>query len=50
MYLTHVKGKLAFAKEFIKALKNKIYNYMASISKNMYIIKLDNIVNEYKNI
>ena len=27
----------------------KIYKYMTSISKNMYIDKLDDIVNEYNN-
>ena len=27
----------------------KIYKYMTSISKNMYIDKLDDIVNEYSN-
>ena len=28
---------------------NKIYKYMISISKNMYIDKLDDLVNEYNN-
>ena len=28
-------------------LKNKIYKYMTSISKNMYIDKLDDIFNKY---
>ena len=30
-----------FAERFIKTLKNKIYKYMTSISKNVYIDKLD---------
>ena len=30
-------------------LKNKIYKYVTSISKNVYIDKLDDIVNEYSN-
>ena len=28
---------------------NKIYKYMTSISKNVYIDKLDDIVNKYNN-
>ena len=32
---------------FIRTLKTKIYKYMTSISKNVYIDKLDDIVNEY---
>ena len=31
------------------ALKNKIYKFMTSVSKNVYIDKLDNIVTEYNN-
>ena len=31
-------------------LKSKIYKYMTSISKNVYIDKLNDIVNEYNNI
>ena len=31
---------------FFKALKNRLYKYMISISKNMYIDKLDGIVNQ----
>ena len=34
---------------FIKTLKKKIYRYMTSISKNVYINKLDNIVYKYNN-
>ena len=30
-------------------LKNKIDNHMAAVSKNLYIDKLDDIVNEYNN-
>ena len=30
-------------------MKSKIYKYMTSISKNVYIDKLDVIVNEYNN-
>ena len=31
-------------------LKNNIYKYMASISENVYVDKLHDIVNEYNNI
>ena len=37
------------AKKFIRTLKNKIYKYMTSISKNVYFDKLDDIVSEYNN-
>ena len=45
MYSTHNKGKPVVAERFIRTLKYKIYKYMTSISKNMYIDKLDDIVN-----
>ena len=35
---------------FNVTLKNKIYKYMNSVSKILYIDKLENIVNEYNNI
>ena len=43
------EGKSAAAERFIKTLKSKIYKYMTSISKNVYIDKLDDIVDEYNN-
>ena len=46
MYSTHNEGKYAVAEGFIRTLKNKIYKYMTSVSKNVYIDKLDDIVNE----
>ena len=49
MYSTHNEGKSVVAERFIRTLKNKIYKYMTSISKNVYVDKLDDIVNEYKN-
>ena len=49
MYSTHNEGKSVAAERFIRTLKNKIYKYMTSISKNVYIDKLDDIVNEYNN-
>ena len=30
----------------LRTLKNKIYKYMTAISKNVYIDKLDDIVND----
>ena len=49
VYSTHNEGKSAVAERFIRTLKNKIYKCMTSISKNLYIDKLDDIVNEYNN-
>ena len=45
MYSTHNEGKSVVAERFIRTLKSKIYKYMTSISKNVYIDKLDDIVN-----
>ena len=49
MYSIHNEGKSVDAERFIKTLETKIYKYMISVSKNVYIDKLDNIVNEYNN-
>ena len=49
MYSTNNKGKSVIAERFIRTLKNKIYKYMTSISKNVYIDKLDDIAKEYNN-
>ena len=49
IYSTHNEGKSVVAERFIRTLKSKIYKYMTSISKNVYIDKLDDIVNEYNN-
>ena len=48
MYSIH-EGKSVVAERFIRTLKTKIYKYMTSISKNVYIDKLDDILNEYNN-
>ena len=37
MYSTHNEEKSAIAERLIRNLKNKIFKYMASISKNVYI-------------
>ena len=49
MYSTHNEGKSVVAKRFIRTLENKIYKYMTSVSKNVYIDKLDDVLNEYSN-
>ena len=49
MYSTHNEGKSVAAEIFIRILKNKMYKYMSSVSKNVYIDKLDDIVNKCNN-
>ena len=49
MYSTHNEGKSVVTERFIKTLKSKIYKYMTSVSKNMYIDKLGDIVNKHNN-
>ena len=49
MYSVHNKGKSVVAERFIRILENKIYKYMTSVWKNVYIDKLDHIVSEYNN-
>ena len=49
MYSTHNEGKSDVGEKFIRILKVKIYKYMTSVSKNIYIDKLDDIVDKYHN-
>ena len=49
MYSKYNERKYIVAKRFIRSLKNKIYKYMTSISKNVYVDKLDDTVNKYNN-
>ena len=49
MYSAYNEGKSVIAERFIRTLKNNIYKYMTSISKNVYIDKLDDIANKYNN-
>ena len=35
MYSTHNEGKSVVAERIIRILKNKIYKYMTSVSKNV---------------
>ena len=46
MYSMYNKGKSVVAESFVRILKDKIYKYMTSVSKNVYIDKLDDIVNK----
>ena len=49
MYSTNKEGKSVIAERFIRTLKTKIYKYMKSTSKNVFIDKLDDIVDEHNN-
>ena len=49
MYSTYNEGKSVVAERFIRTLKNKIFNHMAAISKNVYFDVLDDIVNKNNN-
>ena len=44
MYSTHNKEKSVIAERFIRTLKNKNYKYMTSVSKNVYVDKLDDTI------
>ena len=47
--MIHNEGKSVVTERFIRTLKTNIYKYMTSVSKNVYVNKLDDIVGEYKN-
>ena len=49
IYSMHNEGEPVFSERFIRTLKNKIYKYMTSVSTNVYIDKLEDIVNKYNN-
>ena len=49
MNSTNNKGKSVIVGRFIRNLKNKILKYMASISKNIFIDKLDDKASKYNN-
>ena len=48
MFSTHNEEKSVIAERFIRTLK-KNYKQMTSISRNVYIDKLDDTVNKYNN-
>ena len=49
MYSAYNEGKSVVAKRFIRTLKNKIFKHMTSVSKSVYFVVLDDIVNKYNN-
>ena len=49
MYSIYNEGKSVVAERFRRTLETKIYKYMTSVSKNVYIDILDDIVSEYNN-
>ena len=48
IYSTHNERKSVVAERFIRTFKNKICKYMISVSKKVYIDKLGDIINKYK--
>ena len=49
MYSRHNERKSVDVERFVRTLKTNIYKHMTAVSKNVYIDKLDNTVNEYNN-
>ena len=49
MYSTYNEGKSVVAERFIRTLKNKIFKHMTTISENVYMDVLNDIVNKYNN-
>ena len=49
MYSTHNEGKYVAAERLIRRLKTKMCKYMTSVSKNVYLEKLDVIANKDNN-
>ena len=49
IYSTYNEGKSVVTERFVRTLKHRIYKYIISRSKNVYIDKLDVIVNESNN-
>ena len=47
IYSTHNEEKSVLVERLIRTIKNKIYKYMTSVSKNVYTDQLDDIVNKY---
>ena len=45
IYSPYNEGKSVVAERFIRTLKKKIYKYMTSVSRNIYIDELDDTVN-----
>ena len=47
MYSTYNEAKSVFAERFIRIQKDKIYNHMTAVSKNIF---LNDIIDKYNNI
>ena len=49
MYSMHKERKSVVTERFIRTLKNKNYKCITSMSKNVFIEKVDDIANKYNN-
>ena len=49
MYSTYNEGKYVVAERFIRTLKNKIFEDMTAVSKDVYFDVLEGIVDKYNN-
>ena len=49
MYSIYNKRRSVVAERFIRTLKNKLFNHLTVVSKNLYFDVLDDIVNKYNN-
>ena len=49
MHSTFNEKKSVVTERFIRTLKNKIFNHITAVSKNVYFYVLDNIVDKYDN-
>ena len=49
MYSTYNEGKSVVVEGYIRTLKNKIFNHMTAVLKNIYFDTLDNIANKHNN-
>ena len=45
IYSTYSEGKSVVGERFIRTLKNKIFNHMIAVSKNVHFVCWDDIVN-----
>ena len=50
MYSAHNEGKSVVVEKLIRTFKNKIHKHMTSISKDVHVDKLGEILNKYNNI
>ena len=48
-YSTHNEGKSVVTEQFVRTVKDKIYNYITATSKIMYNDKVSELVNQYSN-